>query len=372
VPLLILALVGLLPPLEDDKQYLRFYERIALPAIWLLLPPVLMIAGQAMTTANLKFLLPPGLAFSVLAARGIVMAWRIGKPLPAAGGRQSPAFRGMVIVLLAAGLIPAFRGLNNLYYDPAYARDDYRGLAAKITAEYGSDAGIVLVAPNQWEVFGFYYPDGPGITPLPADAETETQILDLLARYDRVYAIYWGEWQPDPERSIERTLEAHAFPVKSEWFGTVRLVTYAVPAPVATSIATPVNAGLGENITLAGYTLSAGELQPGNALGVTLFWEISEPTEDRYKVFVHLYAADGTIVAQHDAEPGNDLKPTWIWEPDTLIRDGHGLLIPVDLPPGTYQLATGMYGAFDETRLPVMIDGVSTGDRLLLEEFTVK
>ncbi|GAB4472286.1 MAG: hypothetical protein Kow00124_10140 [Anaerolineae bacterium] len=376
IPLAILAVVGVFPPAGGAAQrrgHLRFDERAGLVLSWLLVLPLALVAVRAMTAANLKFLLPPALALCLLAARGLVIGWGIGAPLPGLAGQRGPLMRGVVLVLALVGGLPWVMGLANLYTNPAYARDDYRALAARIMAEAGPEAGVVLVAPNQREVFTYYYPDGPGITPLPAGDQTAARLDDLLARYDRIYAVYWGDWQPDPERTVERALEARAFPVRTDWFGTVRLVTYAVPEPVADQIETPGGARFGESITLLGYTLSDTTLRPGAALGVTLFWQIDQAIQERYKVFVHLYGPDGTIAAQHDSEPGGDLKPTWIWQPGETVVDGHGLLIPADLPPGRYPLVIGMYRAFDPafTRLPVTQNGQASGDSLQIAWITV-
>jgi hypothetical protein len=37
-----------------------------------------------------------------------------------------------VVVLCAVIAVPTFNALRNYYFDPAYARDDYRGIAQRI------------------------------------------------------------------------------------------------------------------------------------------------------------------------------------------------------------------------------------------------
>ena len=78
---------------------------------------------------------------------------------------------------------------------------------------------------------------------------------------------------------------------------SLRLVTYVVPAQASDRMETPLEAQLGEAIRLEGYTLGDQAASPGEALGVTLFWSAGEPLETRYKVFVHLYGPDGTLIA---------------------------------------------------------------------------
>lgn len=392
-PLLILAGVGLFGPVEGDvigggghphehpathsetdsstsvRLYLRFGERIGLVVLWGLITPALLAALNSLSEPFLKFLLPSGLALMVLAARGVVMGFELGRPLPGASAVSALLTRLVTVILLVGGLAPAIAGLWHLYFDPAYARDDYRGIAGRIMAEAGPDATVVLDAPNQWEVFTYYYPDGPGVTPLPNLTTGET-LARLLAEQERIYAVFWGDAEQDPQRVVESALDANAFTVYTEWYGAVRLVLYAVPGEMATEIAVPSGARFGEAITLEGFALSVERLAPGDVLGVTLFWRTDAPLETRYKVFVHLYAPDGTIIAQHDGEPGGDLAPTTTWRPGETLIDNHGLLLPVDAPAGVYRLMVGLYD-FGDNRLPISLDGEVVGDSLPLGDIPV-
>src|SRR5574341_377156 len=194
VPLFLLAAVGLFPPVDagEDRRYLRFHERVGLALAWLVIPTVIPYTQGAIREPTLKLLLPSSLALILLAARGIALGWSLGKPAPGIGqGGGQVWVRAAVIVIAGLGLAPYLAGLWNLYFDPAYARHDYRAIAARITAEAGPEATVVLDAPGQVEVFTYYYPDGPNVIPLPS-AQTEQTLADLISRHGRVYAIFWG------------------------------------------------------------------------------------------------------------------------------------------------------------------------------------
>ena len=255
----------------------------------------------------------------------------------------------------------AGRSLQNLYFNPAYARADYRGMAARIAAENHPNAGVILNAPNQWEVFTYYHQGGAPVYPLPKDqpnqAEIEAQLKAITARHDRLYAIFWGEAQRDPERLVERWLDEHAFKATEEWVRDVRFVTYAVPAEPAAEMETPLSLSFGDSITLNGYTLAADRLAPGDIAQITLFWGTAVPLDTRYKVFLHLIDESGALVVQRDSEPGGGLNLTTRWPPGETISDNHGLPIPPDLPPGRYQLLIGLYNLTDpNARLPIQTE----------------
>jgi mannosyltransferase len=364
IPLGLLALVGLFPPFEAEDHPLRFGERIGFVALWLLVPIAIPVALGVVREPFLKFFVPAGLALQILAARGVVMGFRLGAPLPGTSALNAWLTRLVIAGLAIVGIaLPVWTGLRNMYFDPAYARDDYRAIARRILEEAGPDAAVVLDAPSQVEVFGQYYPIGPNVTPLP-DGQTEQSIARLLAGHDRVYALFWGENEQDPERTVENALNANAFAASSEWYGGVRLVTYVVPDAPAAEPDEHIDAGFGETITLTGYAVSDTTIRPGEALAVTLFWRADAPVEARYKVFVHLYYPDGTIAAQHDGEPGGGLRPTDGWTPGEVVADNHGLFLPADAPEGSYMLMVGLYDADNGERLPIT-RGEDAGDRRL-------
>ncbi|MAT97890.1 MAG: hypothetical protein CL608_12160 [Anaerolineaceae bacterium] len=281
---------------------------------------------------------------------------------------------GVFLLALPWGMA---QSLQNMVSDPAYARADYRAMANRILAEEHPNAGVILNAANQWEAFTYYYPDEGNVYPLPQGRsrpnpdEIDAILSEIAARHDRIYAIFWGEAQRDPERLIERWLDAHAFKATDSWYGDVRFVTYAVPSAPATEMETAVNLPFGDSITLNGYTLGKTMLRPGDIVEVTLFWQTAVSLENRYKVFLHLLDAEGNLVSQRDSEPGGGLALTTTWQPGEVVIDNHGLLIPSDLPPGDYRLQLGLYDlANPANRLPITIPE-GTADAYLLATVTV-
>ncbi|MCB8928710.1 MAG: hypothetical protein H6652_24160 [Ardenticatenaceae bacterium] len=281
---------------------------------------------------------------------------------------------GVLLLVLPWGM---WQSLQNMYGDPVYARADYRAMAQRILAEDHPNAGVILDAANQWEAFTYYFPDEGDVYPLPEGRSRPTPeaidatLSQIAAQHDRIYAIFWGEAQRDPERLIERWLDAHAFKATDEWVGDVRFVTYAIPSAPATEMETAVSLPFGENIMLDGYTLGETTLRPGDIVEVTLFWETAVPLQNRYKVFLHLLDENGNLVSQRDSEPGGGLALTTTWQPGEVVLDNHGLLLPSELPPGSYRLLLGLYDlANPADRLPITTsDGIT--DTYLLATVTV-
>jgi hypothetical protein len=72
------------------------------------------------------------------------------------------------------------------------------------------------------------------------------------------------------------------------------------------------------------------------------------------------------VVAQRDAEPSDNLRPTTSWRRGERIEDNYGILVPADLPAGSYTLEIGMYSGERRTRFN------GHGDHLVLGEVQVQ
>ncbi len=350
-------------------------------ALYLLLPIALVFGFGLFRPAYLKFLLVGAPAFCLLLARGIDNGWQIARgamslPSELTGPRQwAFGWLAIVLILVALVLVPTVSSLNHLYHDPAYARDDYRGIADTIESTWRGGDAVLLHAANQWEVFTYYFPAGPHVFPIarqrPVDPEVAKQELSgILAGHRRLFVLYWASDEPDPHRFVESWLDAHTYKAAEKWFGAVRLATYAVPAQAADTPERRTDARLGDHIWLDGYSLLTPTAAPGDIVQVALFWRADAPIAQRYKVFMHILDANGTIVAQTDREPGSDLVPTNIWKPGDTIIDRYGVVMPADAAAGAYRILIGMYD-FEGTRLHIFEGEADLGEALTLAEVSV-
>ncbi|MBI3360791.1 MAG: hypothetical protein HY023_06735, partial [Chloroflexi bacterium] len=119
------------------------------------------------------------------------------------------------------------------------------------------------------------------------------------------------------------------------------------PPPISSSA----DAAFGNIARLIGFDLSARSTAPGETLKITLVWHSLDETTTSYRVFVHLRAADGTIVAQSDGVPANWTRPTTGWLAGEFIADDHAISLSLDAPPGEYELVVGLYDPATNVRL---------------------
>ncbi len=341
-------------PVWREPSFSRSAFNVFAAAAYLLLPIALILAFDLYKSEWLKFLiviLPP---FHVLLARAVSHRARV-------------VSNGLALLLLLALCIPIVTSLHNLYFDPAYRRDDYRQIAADIAAQARPSDGIILNAPNQWEVFTYYYPDRY-VYPAPYHPTLEKAnnfLAPLLADHRRLFVLYWGDAEADPHRFVETALSQRAYKAHDRWYGRVRLAIYGTAALPQAPQAT-LNARFGDYLLLRGYALVDADqtFLPGDVVPLTLFWQAQVPIDRRYKVTIQLLDAQGRLVAQRDTEPRDGLLPTSEWSLGQTLADRYGVWLPETLSPGDYTLFVGLYDVQTGQRLPVTA-GVQTVDDLL-------
>ena len=344
-----------------------------LAGAWLLVPAGLTLLLGLFTPAFAKFLALTAPAVAILVADGAAVLWGGGGARIA--GRWRWPVRALLAALLAAGLWNTQAALRSLYFDARFARSDYRALAAELQARYQPGDAILLNAPNQSEVFTYYHPPAAHVIPVavtrPLDVALQRAQLEGIGAWaKRVFAIYYGEAQADPQQVVEHWLNSHTFKVSERWVGDVRIAEYAGAAIEGAEV--KANARFGAAIMLDTFALPAADLHAGDALRLTLRWHAEAAVPQRYKVFVHLSASrDAAPLAQHDSEPGGGLDPTTMWPVGVAIVDRQGVALPAELPAGRYELLLGVYDPASGQRLPVEAAAALPGDRLLLATVTI-
>ncbi|HEC33756.1 MAG TPA: PASTA domain-containing protein [Chloroflexi bacterium] len=130
-----------------------------------------------------------------------------------------------------------------------------------------------------------------------------------------------------------------------------------------TSIPIEINANLNNLILLEQAELLQARFHPGDLFSISLRWRALAPIPTRYAVFVHLIGPTGELVAQEDVEPFHGAQPTNTWTPGVSLWDLHQVNLPLNAPPGTYQVRTGMYPQGQPgSRLPVVDPGETSAE----------
>lgn len=110
---------------------------------------------------------------------------------------------------------------------------------------------------------------------------------------------------------------------------------YTLPA-----VEQPLAVDFAQLLHLHGYDAPAATA-PGEAVALTLYWEVTELPPALLTVFVHVIDDAGNIMLQSDQWPAG--LPADLWAPGQILIDTHTLQLPDSLPAGSYSLRVGVY-----------------------------
>ncbi len=287
----------------------------------LLSAPVGLIAGSYLFKpiyAGTRHIMAGSVAFILFLALGIgrMPLPRVGPPL------------ALLAIMLAQGV-----SLTNLYHNIDYAKDDWRSLIAAIELRAGEDDLVMyhnaLLMPlhqhyQQRDDLPFEaYP----VYPFMVDDPAAPQMLDHIEQVKRVWFVLDPPFDGrDNEGQVRQALKGAATPLQTLSFhgpnANVGVTSYLVNEPLDQL---PAHARRLEDVGPTGIVVSAVEWQ---SVWVDLFWERGGATRD---VTVQLRDLSGGVWSTVDSR-------VFSAETDPIIRSTHGLLLPVGMPPATYQL----------------------------------
>ncbi len=247
-----------------------------------------------------------------------------------------------------------------------------------LSTQYMQHPTLALLTPEQYD--GIHWFDARQSLPLPPPGQEAAYILlaenapqewllertgglqtiDAIDdRFDRpVFDIlYWqSEQYPQPEELAPPTWS---------WATTFDEQTLDESS---NQIALPVQ--FGDVMQFLGHDRRTSTLVSNKTVELILHWQLLEKPSRQYTIFAHLLDVDGQVVAGFDANE----YPTSFWreEGGERLLSYSRLPISGDLASGEYQLEIGVYNQASGERLPVLEQGQSVGDRLLLAPLVIE
>jgi len=344
LPLAALALIGLLASRTSNRALLACWLGVPFLAAWLVnlrFPPFLPRYLLVVTPAY--YLLAVAGLIALFPARQTSIVKRQASWLTFDVLRLALYAVLLILIILIAGL-----SLYNNYHNPAYARDDYRGVAATIRRHSAPDEALVLNAWWQDSMFDYYDP-GPlaqyGIPDqgqLPDKDHTQAAVAAVAGRHPALWLCLYGGTAGDPDNAVEGWLNGHCTPVWSGWFGQVRLTRYLTPgAPGPNGPAHPIGSRH-EGLVLVGLDTPV-TVEAGANLPVDLHWQAEGRIRADYSASLRLVDAQGRVWSRQDGEPLAGHYPTSTWPKGEQVRDRRLLPVPWGTPPGEYAIEVQVY-----------------------------
>jgi serine/threonine-protein kinase len=139
--------------------------------------------------------------------------------------------------------------------------------------------------------------------------------------------------------------------------GTEISAASTVTLTVSSGSRTEVRANLDNKVLLYSGELNGETFRPGDTVQILITWHVLDRLPEAYTTFIHITDENGRIVAQLDRPPLGGSRPTNTWRAGEKLLDPYTLVLPRDIPPGSYWVRAGLYRG--NHRLPVVDPGLA-------------
>jgi 4-amino-4-deoxy-L-arabinose transferase-like glycosyltransferase len=317
---------------------------------------ILFVAGVTLFPKKLnRYLVPIFPAVDILAAVGL--AWA-AQHLAAVLPRAREQGRRIAAGLLAAVAVGAFA--NAAWFHPYGITYFNQALGGARTGRHtflvGIGEGLEQVAAwlnQQRDITGVVtlttnrYSLQPYLKDGAFAADSHDGHIPDNTGYVVVYVRnVWGNALPPFDQFYRQMPPVHVV--------TIHGVEYAWIYDVPRTLTHAIEADFAAAMQLHSYEVNTGALRTSGMMTVTTQWKTLAPfIGNDYRLFLHLFDANGQMVATVDVPPGGPSSPTSSWQQHEFILWKHPLPVAEEYTPGPGWLSIGLYDPATGTRLPV-------------------
>jgi hypothetical protein len=243
------------------------------------------------------------------------------------------------VLIVSAGLIGSDAFAR--YAEQQLAQDPLNGTIQVLQKDVSPQTGVICRDLSVCERLTPYLP-GLATFWLPDASTWQTSYLPAFAQK---HPVLWLVVDTNQDLSVEQYLSERYGKESQTWVAGLRLARFIALDQSGQQAAEAV---FGCCLRLQSYAVRSA----GPYLSLKLNWQAAAPVETSYKLFVHVYNADGELVAQNDQYPVGEFLPTNQWVVGQSVTDLHGLILSEGAKPG-YRLSLGWYDPVSGQRLPL-------------------
>jgi hypothetical protein len=339
-------------------------SRETAPFLWLYLTvPILLgylTAFPAERPHWSKYFIVASPAYYLLVAAGLAALWKKGPGL---------LITGLIFVACASG-----SSLFNYYFDPRYARLDFRPQIAYIETFSQADDALMVNPRGLFTTFWHYYRGNLTYYPPPEETAIEATLRQIADRHSGLWVVKNVPNDFDPDETIEWWLTHHTYRTMTAWVGHNVFRYYSMPVD-GEPVRHPLQVNFADQILLTDYDLAVRATKYGHILQATLWWQALTEMDEQYLVSLRILDQSGNLGGRKGIPPLGNFRPTVGWTKGEQIEDHVGLFIWPGTPPGEYWVEVRLVNGSDGQ--PLVITQHATrntqqkSDHILLGPITI-
>ncbi|MCL4490142.1 MAG: glycosyltransferase family 39 protein [Chloroflexi bacterium] len=261
---------------------------------------------------------------------------------------------------------------NNAYFDPAFTKADFRGVARYLDDHLAPGEAIIMTSGHLFPALDYYYhgdapqvrlPDDPTLnTDHVLGYDTANILNETVAGKKGVWVVLWQDEVVDPNgfvplllssRGQEQKVDASFWQVKlRHWTLTPNAKFSPEPEP---RVVRPAN--FKNEVQLLGFDAP----QPTTAdqgISFNLYWEALEPAlgmpGSDYQVALRVQDAAGNLWGKQDRRPAGYNYPTSRWKKGEKLFGSYTVPLLAGAPAGDYFVQLTVYTGADQSGLDVL------------------
>lgn len=337
-------------------------------ALYLLVPLALLLF---LFSRNPKF----NARYLMLASPGLylLLGAGLGALFSLAQSKNGLARIGSTVVLAVTGgflLATSLYAIGNAYFDPAFTKADFRGVANYVSANAQGDEAIILTSGHLFPAFDYYYREGklPELR-LPDDATLNADdVLSFNAANDinralqgkrGAWLVMWQDEVADPNGVVPMLLSSRGTEVSQDAaFWQVKLRHWRfdngfAALPASPEIKNPKPANFQNTFQLLGWD-QPQPLPADRGASLRLFYQDLATTPDDYNVAIRIVDDKGTFWGKVDRRPAGFNYPTQRWKQGEIVAGDYVADLLPGTPAGTYYATVTLFTKQNETGLDVL------------------
>lgn len=256
----------------------------------------------------------------------------------------------------------------NIYFDSAFTKADFRGVARYVDTHLGPDEAILLTSGHMFPAFHYYFrgdaptirlPDEPTLnTERVLGYDTARVLNERLAGKRGVWLVLWQDQVVDPNGLVplllslhgtEQTVDASFWHIQlRHWILDPHARWSSEPAPRVRRTANFQNL-----IQLLGYDTPTPTPADVGA-SFNLYWRVLDTLDDDYRIALRVVDAAGNVWGQQDRRPAGYTYPATRWKRDEYLFGAYTVPLLAGTPPGDYWVRVTFYTQVNPSGLDVL------------------
>lgn len=320
---------------------------------------------------NARYLMIASPGLYLLLAAGLTSLWILARRAVEGKGRTLRRAAAAVALIASCALLlgTCLYADSNAFFDPAFTKADFRGVAQYITAHANGDEAIILTAGHMFPAFDYYYASAnlPEVR-LPDDPTLNAEhVLNFSAANEMnrgvsgrrgVWLVQWQDEVADPNGVVPLLLTMRGKEQKVDAsFWQIKLRHWQLPPDAHFSSAPePGNsqqANFKNKVELLGWD-SPNPTPADQGASFDLYYRTLETLTADYSVALRIVDAEGNVWGKLDRRPAGYNYPTTRWKKGEDLFGSYTVPLLPGTPAGDYIATVTLFATDEQTGLDVL------------------